>query len=145
MRRVDVAEPRNVDQRIEEQRIVFFFPPPSIIHPAVTRGLWQKSIFVPPVWLLTIFWKRKEEKKGRPKRQISRLFSSLPPPSLTLLLGMVRWRYSRKTRRRSDSSSVLVRRRVRFGVKSQMWRLLPPESRVCVVSHYLPHFPLNGK
>lgn len=78
-----MAEPRNVDQRIEERRIVFFFPPPppSIIHPAVTRGLRQKSIFLClPFDCSASFWKRKEEKKGRLVRQISSLFSSLPPP-----------------------------------------------------------------
>lgn len=94
-----MAEPRNVDQRIEERRIVVFSPPPppSIIHPAVTRGLRQKSIFLClPFDCSASFWKRKEEKKGRLVRQISRLFSSLPPPSLALSLGMVRWRQSRK-------------------------------------------------
>lgn len=77
-----MAEPRNVDQRIEERRIGFFSPPPpSIIHPAVTRGLRQKSIFLClPFDCSASFWKRKEEKKGRLVRQISRLFSSLPPP-----------------------------------------------------------------
>lgn len=121
-----MAEPRNVDQRIEERRIVFFFPPPppSIIHPAVTRGLRQKSIFLClPFDCSASFWKRKEEKKGRLVRQISRLFSSLPPPSLALSLSHSGWcdgGRAGKTRRSSDSSSVLVRRRTRFGVKSHM-------------------------
>lgn len=60
-----MAEPRNVDQRIEERRIVFFSPPPpSIIHPAVTRGLRQKSIFLClPFDCSASFWKKKRRKE----------------------------------------------------------------------------------
>lgn len=118
-----MAEPRNVDQRIEERRIVFFSPPPpSIIHPAVTRGLRQKSIFLClPFDCSASFWK----KKRRKERQTGE--TNIPPLLITssprLSLSHSGWcdgGRAGKTRRSSDSSSVLVRRRTRFGVKSHM-------------------------